>query len=61
MPYVITYMWNLKYITNEHIYETETGLQTQRTDFWMPRGRVLGEGWSGKLGLVDANYYTQDG
>ena len=24
----ITYMWNLKYDTNEHTYETETDLQT---------------------------------
>ena len=24
MPYDITYMWNLKYDTKEHIYETET-------------------------------------
>ena len=26
-PYDITYMWNLKYDTNEHIYETEIELQ----------------------------------
>ena len=24
IPYDITYMWNLKYNTNEHIYKTET-------------------------------------
>ena len=24
IPYDITYMWNLKYDTDEHIYETET-------------------------------------
>ena len=28
IPYDITYMWNLKYDTNEHIYETETDSQT---------------------------------
>ena len=28
--YDITYMWNLKYNTNESICETETGSQTQR-------------------------------
>ena len=27
MPYDITYMWNLKYDTNEHIYETKTNSQ----------------------------------
>ena len=25
IPYDITYMWNLNYDTNEHIYSTETG------------------------------------
>ena len=28
IPYDITYMWNLKYDTNEHSYETETNSQT---------------------------------
>ena len=28
MPYDITYMWNLKYDTNELIYKTEAGSQT---------------------------------
>ena len=28
IPYDITYMWNLKYVTNELIYETETDSQT---------------------------------
>ena len=57
IPYDITYMWNLKYDTNEHIYETETDSQIQSTDLWLPRGRGVGEGWIGSLGLADANYY----
>ena len=44
----------VKTLTNEHIYETETDSQTQRTDFWLPGG---GEGKVGSLGLADANYY----
>ena len=32
-------MWNLKYSTNEQIYETETDSQTYRTDSQLPRGR----------------------
>ena len=28
IPYDITYMWNLKYDTNEPIYETQTDSQT---------------------------------
>ena len=27
-PYDVTYMWNLKYDTNKHIYKTETDSQT---------------------------------
>ena len=37
MPY-ITFMWNLKYDTNELIYKTETDSQTQRTNLWLPKG-----------------------
>ena len=32
IPYVITYMWNLKYGTNEPIYRKETDSQTWRMD-----------------------------
>ena len=28
MPYDVTYMWNLKYDTNEYIYKAETDSQT---------------------------------
>ena len=40
-------MWNLKYDTNELIYEIETDSQTQRTDLWLPRRRVgrVGKDW----------------
>ena len=57
IPYDITYMWNLKYDTNELIYETETDSQTQKTDLQLPGGEEgAGEGWIGSLGLADANY-----
>ena len=48
IPYDITYIWNLKYDTNEHTYETEIDTQTQRIDLWMPRGRG-GKDW--KFGI----------
>ena len=32
--------------------------QTQRTDLWLPRGKEVGEGRIGSLGLADANHYT---
>ena len=31
-------MWNLRYDTNDPIYETETDLWTKRRDLWLPRG-----------------------
>ena len=40
--YDITYIWNLKYNTNEHTYETETHSQTYRTYWSLPRGRETG-------------------
>ena len=55
IPYDITYMWNLKYGTNAPIFRTET--LTLRTDLWLSKGRGEGVGWTGSLGLVDANYY----
>ena len=36
LPYDITYMWNLKYSTNQHIYETKT--DSPKTDLSLPRG-----------------------
>jgi len=42
-----TYVWNLKYDTYELIYKMETDPQTWRTVLWLPRGRDLGEGWTG--------------
>ena len=50
IPYDITYMWDLKSDTNELTCEIET-------DSWLPRRGGWGEGWTGNLGLVDANYY----
>ena len=48
IPCDITYMWNLQHNTNEHIYETEMGVA---------KGEEGGEGWTGNLGLADANYH----
>ena len=30
-------MWNLKYDTNKHIYESEADSQTERANLWLPR------------------------
>ena len=55
-------MWNLKYGTNEPIYKTETNSQIENRLVIANGGEVgLGERWTGRLGLVDANYYIQNG
>ena len=51
-------MWNLKYDTNALIYKTE--IDSQRTDLRLPRG-MEGKGRTGSLGLIDANYYVENG
>jgi len=44
-PYGITYMWNLKYGTDELIYKTETDPQKQKTNLWLlPKGKGGGRG-----------------
>ena len=49
------YMWNLKYDANEElIYKMGSDPQTQRIDFWLPKGG-RGEGWTESLRLEDAN------
>ena len=40
IPYDITYMWNLKFDTDELICETEIDSQTQKTD-------MVAKGWQG--------------
>ena len=50
-------MWNLKYDTNELIYETETDSQTQKTNVWLPKGKQGGEGYIRSLRLADTKYY----
>ena len=49
-----------KYNINEHIYETITDSQVQRTNVWFPWGRGVGEWRIGSLGLADANYLYRE-
>ena len=49
-------MWNLKYGTNEPIYETETIMDIENR-LVVAKGEGEREGWTGNLGLVDANYF----
>ena len=59
MPCDINDMWNLKYDTNELIYETETDSQIEDRDLWLPKGwRTREEGIESQQ---IANCYMQDG
>ena len=53
-------IWNLKYDTNELIYEKEIHKHKEQTCGCQGREQVE-EAWVGNLGLADANYYTGDG
>ena len=56
--YDITYMWNLKYGTDEPTCTTETASGREQTCGYRGGGR-RGEGeggWTGSLGLINANY-----
>ena len=50
-------MQNLKYDTNELIYQTEIDSQTLKTNLWLPKGKS-GEEQIRSVGLADTNYYT---
>ena len=60
IPYAITYMWNLKYGTNELIYKRETDSENREEtcDCW---GVVAGGEWIRSLVLTDANNYIENG
>ena len=56
IPCGITYMWNLKYVTNDPVYKPKTDQghreQTYVCQCWGQR-----RGWMRSLGLADAKYY----
>ena len=57
-------MRNLKYDTNEFIYETETDAQTQRPGSWLPRwvgGRDELGGWGQQIQAVIYRMDNQKG
>ena len=53
IPYDITYMWTLKYNTNEPIYETEVDSRHREQTCGCQRGEKVSEGWTWRLGLAD--------
>ena len=61
IPYDITYMWNLKYDKNEPIYKKQNQIHRPMEQTCGCQMLGEGEGQIGSLGLVDANYYIQNG
>ena len=55
IPYDITYTWNLKYDTKEHIYETKQTHRHKEPTCGCQVGMV-GEGWNVSLGLKTSSY-----
>ena len=53
IPYDITYIWNLKYNTNEHIYKTN-----KLTDIKNRLAVARKEARTGISGLADVNNYV---
>ena len=51
-------MQNLKYGTNEPIYETDSQTENRLV---VTIGEAVRRGCTGSLGLVDTNYYIQNG
>ena len=54
IPYDITYVWNLKYDTNELIYETKTTSKHRKQTYSYQRGKGAGD----KLGVWDQHIHT---
>ena len=54
IPYDITYMWSLIYGTNESFHRKETNTGAWTIDLWLV-AEGEGVGWTGSLGLADAN------
>ena len=53
ISYDITHIWNLilKNDTNELIYKTETDIQTEKTNLWLPKGKCQGGRINQELGM----------
>ena len=56
VSYDITYMWNLKHDTNEFTYKQKQTHRCTEQAYGRQGREWVGEGWTGSLGLADANY-----
>ena len=56
--HMTSYIWNLIHSTNEHSYRKKKKFMDMENRLVVAKGGggVEGVGWTGSLGLVDANY-----
>ena len=58
--YMISHIWNLTYGTSDPVYRKKQTHGLENTPV-VPMGEGEGVGWTGSLGLVDANYCIWSG
>ena len=58
--YDIPYLWNLKHDLSINVSMKQKENEKQREETSC-QGEGIGEGWSGRLGLVDVSHYKQNG
>ena len=59
--YDITYMWNLKYDTDELMYKQKHTQRHGEQTCGYQGGEGVGEGWTENFRLVNANYCISSG
>ena len=57
IPHDVTYMWNLKYGTDEPIYKSRNRLTDMENRLVVSKEEGERSGMDREFGLVDANYY----
>ena len=61
IPYDITYLWNLKYGTDDPILKKQKQIMAKESRPGVPGGKGEGVGWTGTSGFLRANCYFWNG
>ena len=59
--HMVSHMWNVKCVLNDPTYKTETDHRHGEQTCGCQRSGAEGVGWTGNVGMVNANYYIQNG
>ena len=55
---MISVIRGIQNMTQMNLFTKQKQTHRHRAQFlWLPKGREVGKGWSGRLGLGEANYY----